>query len=473
MPFYIYIRSKGGGWFMYLAEQIKGFTTQQAIKAIVEILSKLPEDSLVTLTYLAEKLTCDEEVLGAIAKLRLYLLDKTHPAAKIFKRVSDLIPLNNLLKIFYVLFNNAWFEGGKKRDYFEKNNGCRPPFILIISPTMRCNLKCIGCYSRKYRIDEGLPPELLDRILTECKELGIYFVTFLGGEPFVYKGILDICSRHPEIFFQIYTNGTLMDRSTAQRIREMGNAAVVVSLEGFKEETDARRGKGIFDDVMRTMDILREEKVLLGSSATVTSKNTEIISSDEFIDMMIEKGSIAQMYYQYIPVAGGDDLSLMPTPQQRNFLRLRDMEIRATKPIFILDFWNDGPKINGCIAAGRRYFHINSNGDVEPCVYTHFAVDNIKEKKLSDVIDSEFFRAIRRHQPHNPNHLLPCMIIDNPHILREIVAETGATPTHPGAEKIITDLKDDLDEYARNYAKVADEVWLREYQPHLDGAPNK
>jgi len=140
------------------------------------------------------------------------------------------------------------------------------------------------------------------------------------------------------------------------------------------------------------------------------------------------------------------------------------MRIRDTRPIFVLDFWNDGPHVEGCIAGARRYFHVNAKGDVEPCVYTHIAMDNIKEKPLKEALNSPLFRHIRSCQPHNSNHLRPCMIIDNPWVMREVVAETGARFTHPGAEEIYTVHKDRMDAYAAGWAALADRIWQEEYQ---------
>ena len=143
------------------------------------------------------------------------------------------------------------------------------------------------------------------------------------------------------------------------------------------------------------------------------------------------------------------------------------IEIRAEKPIFALDFWNDGPYVQGCIAGARRYFHVNAKGDVEPCVYTHIATDNIMEKPLSQALNSRLFREIRSCQPHNDNHLRPCMIIDNPEVMRSLIAKTGARYTHPGAEEIYTTYRQQLDLYARNWGILADRIWEKEYLPAM------
>ena len=443
------------------------YASNQFSKAIVELLNRISDDSFVKMASIAYKLaslfTSDEEILGGIEKVRKLLEDKRHPTRVLFRRVLEYLPPENRVKLFHTLFHNAWFMGAKKRDEFEKKYGFRPPFILILSPTFRCNLRCKGCYTLGYGMQPELPYEVVDRILKECEELGIYFVTILGGEPLIYPHLFRMIENHPDIFFQVYTNGTLMTRDKARRFRELGNVAVVVSIEGDEKETDSWRGKGVYRKIMEAFEHLRAERVIFGTSATVTRHNVYKVSSFEFIDRMIELGSFAQMYFLYVPVNGRADLSLMVTPEQRNHLRRQVLIMRNTRPIFILDFWNDGPYVGGCIAGGRRYFHINAKGDIEPCVYTHIATHNIYNSTIKEALSSPLFVEIRKRQPHNPNHLRPCMIIDNPHVMREIIDKIKPYFTHEGADEIYTKLKDKMDEYAERYGILADRIWKEEY----------
>jgi len=448
---------------MLFSDQIKDFTSQQISKMIVELLRRTSDENLIQLTYLAEKLTSDPEILSAIQGVRKMLQTPGHPAKKLFRGILEYLPPKNRTIVYHTLFNNAWFLGNKKRDQFEKIYGFRPPFVMILSPTYQCNLRCLGCYTLGYQRHPGLPYDLVKRILKECMEMGLHFVTVLGGEPFMYPHLFQMIEDHPNIFFQVYTNGTLMTREKAERLRDLGNVMVVVSCEGYEEETDRWRGKGVFKKIMEAMDHLREAHVLFGSSATVTKDNVYVVSSEEWIDMLLDKGIIAQNYFLYIPVNGQGDIHLMVTPEQRDHLRRQVIHFRRTKPLFILDFWNDGPHVKGCIAGGRRYFHINANGDVEPCVYTHIAMHNIKDVSLAEALNSPLFRAIRKRQPHNENHLRPCMIIDNPERYREVIEETHPYFTHPGAEEVVTTMKDEMDAYAARFAELADRIWKEEY----------
>jgi MoaA/NifB/PqqE/SkfB family radical SAM enzyme len=447
-----------------IEKNVKRLRTQQAVRAIIRLLPRISDENLIRLTHLGKWLSDDLDVLNGIEKVRQMLETPGHPAMVLFRQVLKYLPSERRIRLFETLFNGAWFEGGKRRDHWETELGFRPPFVMILSPTLHCNLRCKGCYTLGYGMKPELPLEVADRLLTQCEELGICFVTILGGEPLVYPHLFTLLEKHPSIFFQVYTNGTLMTKEKAERFAELGNVVVVISIEGNERETDAWRGDGVYRKIIKAFEYLNDARVIIGTSATVTSNNVQVVSSLKFIDQMISLGSMAQMYFLYIPVNGQADFSLMVSPKQRDHLRRQVMHIRDTRPIFVLDFWNDGPYVNGCIAGARRYFHVNAKGDVEPCVYTHIAMDNIKEKSLKDALNSPLFQHIRSCQPHNLNLLRPCMIIDNPHVMRDVIRKTGARFTHPGAEEIYTVNRDRMDAYAARWGRLADRIWREEYQ---------
>ncbi len=418
--------------------------------------------NLVRMTHVAEKITRCEDDRGKARGLRKYF-EEGHPSLDIGLGIMRRLSPNCRRKFVENLFVNDFLVGGSRRHHeIYEREGFVPPTLIVISPTMGCNLKCYGCYAGEYEQNFGLSFELLDRILTEAKELGIYFVIITGGEAFVRRDILDLYEKHNDMYFQTYTNGTLIDEKMADRLEKLGNVAPMISVEGFRDETDSRRGEGVYDKVMAAMDNLREKGVLFGASITETKYNMDIIMSEELIDHLIEKGIMVIWYFQYMPIGRGPTFDLMPTPEQRDIFRQKVTKIRHMKPVFIADFWNDGPSVGGCIAGGKDYLHINANGDVEPCVFCHFAVDNINEKGLKEALDSDFFKLIRSYQPYRDNLLTPCMLIDRPEVSREVVEKSGAYFTHEGADCIFTELREKIDQYALSYREIADRVWYND-----------
>lgn len=448
---------------MGIRSRVRDYAAEKIISEIMSHVATASTQNIIRMMRLGEMLTTDEEYKTRAAGLRR-LFEQGHPSAILVKDVVSRLSPKVREKLIRNLFINALLTGINTRKRILKEEGWQPPQFIVISPTMRCNLKCPGCYAGEYEQDEGLPFELIDRILAECKELGMYFNTMSGGEVFTRKDIFDIWAKHSDMYFQVYTNGTAINEKVADRLAELGNVAPMVSLEGFEAETDARRGKGTFAKVMKAFDLMKERGMVFGASLTETRENIETIASYEFVDMCIEKGCMVLWYFQYIPIGRCPSLELMPTPEQRDWLRRRVKELRDSRPIFIGDFWNDGPYVHGCIAGGREYLHINANGDVEPCVFCHFAVDNIKNISLREALNSPFMKRIRSYQPYRENLLTPCMLIDCPDVLRAVVKEFDAKPTCDGAEELITKFADKLDSYAAEYRRFADPAWESEWK---------
>jgi MoaA/NifB/PqqE/SkfB family radical SAM enzyme len=442
---------------------LKEYSVTHAIKAMTGLLPRLSDNHILKLTNLAEKI-----VANPAQKERIEIVRKKfqegHPSLEATRRIIQNVSPKTRDKIVRNLFVNAMFSGTKIRTEIAKKEGWKPPFFLVLSPTMRCNLSCIGCYAGEYSKKDFLTTEDIDRIFSEAKSLGMYFITISGGEPFMRKDLPELWKKHNDMFFLVYTNGLLINDRMAKTLGALGNVAPAVSVEGFQEMTDKRRGTGVFEKVLKTWKRLHDNGVLFGFSATCTRENYHTIYSDEFVDFIIEQGALFGWYFQYIPIGKNPDVTLMTTPQQREYARRRIEEIRETKPIVLADFWNDGHLAGGCIAGGRVYFHINVNGEIEPCVFTHFAVDRIKDSSLRKALNSTFFKSIRKRQPYSPNLMCPCMIIDNPEVLRAVVREGGAHSTHPGAESIIEEIGPFLDEYAKEIHRLWDPIWKNRYQ---------
>jgi MoaA/NifB/PqqE/SkfB family radical SAM enzyme len=338
------------------------------------------------------------------------------------------------------------------------------PSLIVVSPTMRCNLKCTGCYSGLYTKDGDLSRADLERIFEECRRLGVYFVVISGGEPYVLKDtLLSLFKKYNDMFFLTYTNGTMLDEPTVKALARLGNVAPAISVEGYQEHTDRRRGAGVHEKVLKAMGLLKQHGVLFGMSVTYTRENIEVITRDEFIEYYLDKGIIFAWYFMFMPVGKDPILELVPTPEQRVYCGNRVGELREKYPVFLADFWNDGPAVGGCLAGARSYLHVLNSGRIEPCVFAHFGMDNIRDKSILEAANSPFFRAIRARFPYNEEGNLkrPCMIIDNPQVLRDVVDEYLVPQGHQHSEDIIHDpnVVAWIDEYSQAFKALTDPEW--------------
>jgi MoaA/NifB/PqqE/SkfB family radical SAM enzyme len=368
-------------------------------------------------------------------------------------------------KLVRNLILNECVTGQKVRKHISDRVGFELPVLLVISPTMRCPLHCYGCYSAQYQRDSDLEYAVLDKLLTEAKSLGIYFFVISGGEPFTYPRIHELFGKHDDAWFMVYTSAVTLNQEGVRKLSSLGNVFPCISVEGFKREVDQRRGEGHFERIMQAFGHLRRMRVPFGYSATVTRHNSDIVMSDEFVEYYAEQGARVGWYFQYMPIGREPNFDLLPTPRQRidRFHRLN--QLKTKYDIVLSDFWNDGPVVGGCIAA-RRYLHVNHAGRVEPCVFCQFSVDSVYEKGLLEILStSPLFTAIRRRQPYSDNYLRPCMILDNPQVLREVVRQTGAAETcGQGAKRLVQDLFPRLEEYGKRYGELADCLWCERFE---------
>jgi MoaA/NifB/PqqE/SkfB family radical SAM enzyme len=437
---------------------------RRAINKMVALVADEDKTKILRAFKFAEMIASDNNKL-TVRILRDKIRDD-HPALLLMRHaIRHLNPICRERFIETVVVNDL-LRGQAKRNKLMEKTGMLAPLTILVSPSMRCNLTCEGCYASEYSPDQDLDRDLLQRIVDEGNEMGVYLFTFLGGEPLLYPGLLDFVKANRDSFFQIFTNGTLLTDAMIQRMAAIGNVAPMLSIDGPLELTDWRRGAGVHERVMAAMDRLGKAGVLFGYSATVTSRNYRALVSDEFIDPLIEKGALLGWNFLYMPIGRDPSIELMPSPEQREEFRQGIVRIRDTKPLFSVDFWGDAPWVGGCIA-GRHYMHITSEGWVEPCIFTHFATDNIKDVSLAEAFNSPYFKQIRSRQPYNDNLLRPCMWIDNPMFSREIMAATGAHPTHDGADSMLVDLQEELDAYAVHSGSILDPAWacLRETMP--------
>ncbi|MFW6133227.1 MAG: radical SAM/SPASM domain-containing protein [Planctomycetota bacterium] len=324
----------------------------------------------------------------------------------------------------------------------KENAGMASPVTVVIEPTDRCNLSCPGCYARSTRDGADMSYEQLEGIVTEVVDMGVSLITLSGGEPFLRedaeRALTRLGARFPDRGFLIYTNGTMIDEPTADRMAEVGNLFPAISVEGFEHQTDARRGAGIHRANRRARELMRRRGVMTGFSATVTRDNCEAICSDDFMDLRIDEGDLFGWFFLMNPIGRSPRADLMVTAEQRAMLRDAIYRWRQQdRPIFLGDFWNDGQPVGGCIAGGRYYFHIYANGDISPCVFSPVACGNVFDiirgqsayPTLGAFVENHpTFRAFREKQRTIHDRARPCLLIDHPYMFREIFGQTDCRP---------------------------------------------
>lgn len=376
--------------------------------------------------------------------------------------VDELHP--NVLKTTLLnLGYEAFYHGTKTIREMRKVHNCNIPWIILMDPTSACNLHCTGCWAAEYGNKLNLTFEEMDSVITQSKELGVYFYMLTGGEPMVRKkDVIALCKKHNDCVFFAYTNGTLVDEELCHQMQEVGNLFLALSLEGKPEVNDLRRGEGVYGKVMHAMELLKENGLVFGTSICYTSQNIDSVTSDEFVNMLVEKGCRYSLYFHYMPVGNDASLELLPTAEQRVYMHDRVREIRNMEHgpgLFTMDFQNDGEFVGGCIAGGRNYFHINANGDAEPCVFIHYSNGNIRENTILEILKQPLFMAYHDNQPFNENMLRPCPMLENPEILQKLVKESGAHSTDLQSPETAEHLCGKCTAYAKQWTPEADRLW--------------
>ncbi len=431
-----------------------------AVSLLLNYISDNPMEKLPKMLDIAEKLDRGNLHADYINALRKILLDENNVGHTFVKNLIQDVDTKLVQKFVECFIVNANLEGEARARTIEKKYDCNVPWAILMDPTSACNLSCTGCWAAQYGDTNNLSYETLNSICRQGKELGSYFYIFSGGEPLVRKkDIIRLCKEHQDCYFFAFTNGTLVDDELCKEMLDVANFALAFSIEGDEEATDMRRGKGTYRKVIEAMDRMHKHRLLFGYSTCYHRYNTESVGSDEFVDDMIARGCRFSWNFTYMPIGKDARIDLLATPEQRAYMYRRIREIRKTKPIFAIDFWNDGEYANGCIAGGRRYLHINAAGDVEPCAFIHYSNVSIHDVTLLDALQSPLFMTYRKNHPFNKNHLRPCPLLDNPEMLASMVKESGAKSTDMEAPEDVDVLCAKTTPAAKAWSEVADRLW--------------
>lgn len=310
-----------------------------------------------------------------------------------------------------------------RRKQLEKKRYMIPAHIFL-SPSYECNLNCQGCYANGHTGELSL--DVIRKIAREQEELGIFHIIIFGGEPFIRHDLWRVYEEFPRTFFDVFTNGTLIDRETVERIAELSNIRLFISLEG-PSFTDKRRGQGTYGKIIEALQHCQAAKIYFGISVTVFQENFEEVTGREFIEAMNDLGIFVVSYVLYMPFAGDENAFSPLSAEQIEKLEQWGDYIQDHYPIFPVVGRNGSDFVTACPAAEGR-IHITASGDVEPCVFCHFAADNINNKSILEVMDSEFFRRIRMFNNTGVSCFTPCKAMHSL-FLRNDFIEAGAYQT--------------------------------------------
>ncbi len=448
---------------MTFREKSERAAVGKALDMLLGYVKKDPDANIGKLVDFAEKYVGSIFPKKNFEAMRKGAQDPNNIWVKLTKSIINDTDKNIVKKMLLAFGLGAGVHGTKKVRENREKLKCNIPWIILMDPTSACNKNCKGCWAAEYGHQQSLTFDEMNNVVVQAKELGTHLFMFTGGEPLIRKNdIVKLCNEHPDCVFLAFTNATLIDDDFCIAIKEAGNFVPVASIEGTEESNDDRRGEGSYQTTVEAMQLLKKHGIFFGMSVCYTSKNVDFVTSDEFIDKMINLGVKIGMYFNYMPVGKDAVPELIPTPDQRKHMYhwLRKMRNSETgKPIFVFDFQDDGEYVGGCIAGGRNYFHINSAGDMEPCVFIHYSDSNIRTHTILEALKNPLFQAYYKNQPFNDNHLRPCPMLENPDCLRKIIKDTGAKSTDLIAPEDVDTLCSRCDKFAAAWKDEADKLW--------------
>ena len=328
---------------------------------------------------------------------------------------------------FMLKFAAASKAASVKRRTAEKRGEHIPPF-LIASITSKCNLHCAGCYSRcSHATVDSEPVKQLTssdwlRIFNEADQLGISFILLAGGEPMIRRDVIEAAGSKRNILFPIFTNGTYIDERYYELLDKCRNLVPVMSIEGSRETTDARRGSGIYDKLITNMEQFKKRGLIFGASVTVTTQNYREVTSESFLASLSSRGCKAVIFVEYVPVTE-ESKELALSDAEREYLAGEITRLRNEHPEMVyISFPGDEKSSGGCVAAGRGFFHINSHGGAEPCPFSPYSDVNIKDKSLRDALASPLFTALQSGDILLDDHEGGCVLYEKRELVEALVA---------------------------------------------------
>ena len=318
---------------------------------------------------------------------------------------------------YLMKFASASRAASHKRAKADKAGEHIPP-LVIASITSSCNLHCEGCYARGIHSTTDAEPvsQLTQKewadIFDQAEDLGVSFVMLVGGEPLLRRDVILAASERPNLLFPIFTNGTYIDQEYFDLFYRCRNLVPVISIEGGQAATNKRRGDGIYEQLIHTMDDFHQRNMIFGASVTVTTENFREISSDAFLSDLSGRGCRLVVFIEYVP-SSGEDAYLAPTDFERDHLAGELIRLRREHPEMVyVSFPGDEKASGGCIAAGRGLVHINSHGAAEPCPFSPYSDINVRDTSLREALHSRLFEELGKSGMLEEDHDGGCVLFE-------------------------------------------------------------
>ena len=358
-----------------------------------------------------------------------------------YLRMAKRLLLETDKRLVWKLFWNMGIKGALSVQRFKrklKKGEVFPPF-LYISIINSCNLRCQGCWVDVSAKQQVIDVEAMDKLINEAKANGNVFFGIVGGEPFMHPQILEMLGRHPDCYFQVFTNGHFLTDEVAKELRRMGNVTPLISVEGTEIVSDERRGRpGVLSKTMQGIQNCLNNKVFTGVCTSVCKTNLDDLVTEKWVDRLIEMGVFYTWFHVYRPMGPDSNPDLCLSKEEMRRIRKFVVDMRVKKPIIFVDAYYDHAGQALCPAATGITHHINPWGGIEPCPIVQFTKDNIhaEGKSLKDKLDSPYlkdFRELARDTTRG------CIVLERPDLLQKLVesheAEDG-TARHTAMEEL-------------------------------------
>jgi MoaA/NifB/PqqE/SkfB family radical SAM enzyme len=304
-----------------------------------------------------------------------------------------------------------------------------PPF-LYVSIINSCNLRCQGCWVDVSMKQQTISPAAFHTLVREARQMGNVFFGIVGGEPFMHPHLLDMLAEHPDCYFQIFTNGHFITPERAKRMWRLGNVTPLVSVEGTEIVSDQRRGRaGVLNKTMQGLHNALDAGVFTGVCTSLCRTNIDDLLREEWIDRLIEMRVLYTWFHVYRPMGPHPNPDLCLTPEQALRARKFVVEMRAKKPIVIIDAYHDGDGKALCPAANGISHHINPWGGIEPCPIVQFSKESIHATKADPrplrekFLSSAFLADFRKLAAETTRG---CIVLERPDLLKKLVEAHGA-----------------------------------------------